>query len=465
MMILATIVISVLWLFQIVFLDKFYYALEIKSVEKEAIAIADRVEQYGGIEASLAEDEFVEAVEEMVYKRTISLEIVDHMSTILYQNSGGNMSYSSMGIMTIKKHVVVDAMQGKVTKMEYAHPKFGFKSMIVGIPIQEKGIQTGVVVVTIPLESVNETIEILKFQLIIITFILLLVASILSYVLSRNFTKPILSIENQVKAYAKGDYSVRNAKQSKDEIGNLAKEMNYMGEVLNRNEVLQKELIANVSHELRTPLTLIQGNAETLLDITGNNPIKREQQLKVIIEESKRLGKMVRDILNLSQMQSKVVKFEEKSVTLENLIVSVTNQYGVEEDKEIYVDWSNALLKEQVICDQEKIKQVFINVIDNAFRYCKEKKVVFINLLDEKEDVKIEIRDEGMGIAKEELEHVFDKYYKGTNHKKEAGESIGLGLSIVKSILQMHNSRFGIQSELDKGTIVWFTLKKSHKSF
>ncbi len=185
--------------------------------------------------------------------------------------------------------------------------------MIIGLPIYDENRVQGAMLITMPMASVEDTTDILKKQLILITGILLLVSVIISLHLSKRFADPISIISKQAESYTSSQFTMRISNIGDDEIGRLAKRMNEMGEALMRNEVLQKEIIANVSHELRTPLTLIRGYAETLRDVTGENPDKRKKHLDIIVEESERLSNIVEDILNLSQLQSGALTLEKES--------------------------------------------------------------------------------------------------------------------------------------------------------
>ncbi|MBP8819180.1 MAG: HAMP domain-containing protein, partial [Syntrophomonadaceae bacterium] len=184
------------------------------------------------------------------------------------------------------------------------HPRFGNEFMLIGLPVYINQELTGGLLLSFPLAPVEDTAAILQRQLFYISLILLAAASLLSFLLARTFTRPIVDIEKAAAQMAEGDFSARIDVKQQDEIGQLAKTINYLGQQLSQIDQMRKDLIANVSHELRTPLSLIRGYAETLRDVTGNDEDKRQKQLGVIIEEAERLSRMVDDILNLSRLQS-----------------------------------------------------------------------------------------------------------------------------------------------------------------
>ena len=238
-----------------------------------------------------------------------------------------------------------------------------------------------------------------------------------------------------------------------------------MGEALERNDLLQKELVANVSHELRTPLTLIRGYAETLRDVTGDNPVKREKQLGVIIEETERLGRIVEDILNLSQLQSGAVSFEPEAFSLNEMLSDIKERYELQQEPRSFQITGASDL--QIYCDKKRIEQVFYNLINNALRHTKEEEPIEVRLTQDAGNVRVEVIDHGEGIAKEDLDHIFERYYKGKRSDGKKSSGTGLGLAIVKSILEMHQVSYGVESELGQGTTFWFELNKdkSHTSF
>lgn len=316
----------------------------------------------------------------------------------------------------------------------------------------------GVLTVMIPMASIEGTVDILKKQLIIISGVLLIVSLLISYKLSNKFANPISNISRVADSYAKGEYDTRINQVSDDEIGRLAQSMNEMGNALMRNDVLQKELIANVSHELRTPLTLIRGYAETLRDVTGENPEKREKQLGVIIEESERLGNIVEDILNLSRLQTGAVTLAFENFSLKEMLTSIKDHFELGENGK-HLDLVGVLeLEENLLGDKDSILQVFYNLIGNAFRHSRADQSVVVAAIPNEKMVRIEIRDCGEGIAEEEIEHVFERYYKGKRTDGKKGDGTGLGLAIVKSILDMHQVPYGVESKLGEGTVFWFEL-------
>jgi len=278
MMVMVGIIVLILWLFQIVFLQKFYSALEINEVIKQANGAITKIKTLDELEQSA---DAMQTLDRMAYEKQLSVQILDEHGAVTYQTSYSSENAKTPGkLKTVVSQAAANALEGEITKKEVLHPKFGTKFMIIGVPIYIDDTIKGAMLITLPMAAVEDTAGILKKQLIIITTILLLITIGISFYLSKKFSKPIVELGIMAENYMRGNYDMRINRVSDDEIGQLATRMNLMGEELVKNEILQKELIANVSHELRTPLSLIRGYAETLRDVTGNIPEKREKQLR-----------------------------------------------------------------------------------------------------------------------------------------------------------------------------------------
>lgn len=462
MMILVGAIIVLLWLFQIVFLEQFYSSIELNGVSKRIHEIVKEIEEQKYFEKLEGETKITDSIEQLVYEKQLSVQVIDTSYNIRYELSTGNHFNESKKWKEVISEVLEKALLGEESKADITHPKFSYQFKIIAIPIYQNEDIIGAMITTIPMAPIDDAANILKKQIILISIILFLISLILSFQLSKRFSKPILAIRKVAESYSMGNYKERVEIPEKDEIGQLANRMNAMGESLSINEELKRELIANVSHELRTPLTLIRGYAETLRDVTGGNPQKREKQLGVIIEETQRLGSIVEDILNLSQLQAGAIHLVEEPFVLQEMIQAIKSRYELQkENKKLQVA---GLEETQEILwgDKKRIEQVFYNLINNAFAHTEEAGIVEIVITNKKERVKIEIKDHGEGIAEEELTHIFERYYKGKRSGENKEHGIGLGLSIVKNILELHNVEFGVESEVGKGSIFWFELYKEH---
>ena len=467
MMVLVGIIIVLLWLLQIVFLEKFYSVIEINEINVNATKIIKEIETLKEPDEINISSQLIKQIDDFVYKKQLTVEIMDASYNVVYQGSSGN-NKNMPGLM---KEVVVkaaeNALMGTVFKQEMTHPRFGYQFIIIGLPIHYEDKVKGAMLITMPMAAVEDTADILKKQLILITGLLLLVSVLISFRLSKRFAGPITMISKQAESFTMGQYKMKINDTSNDEIGLLAKRMNEMGEALMRNEVLQKDIIANVSHELRTPLTLIRGYAETLRDVTGENPNKRKKHLDIIVEESERLSNIVEDILNLSQLQSGALTLQKESFSLKEMLIKIREHYELQEETRTFHLKGAIELKDNLLGDKKKIEQVFYNLVDNAFRHTKDDELVEVVVTQQIDRIKIEVIDHGEGIAKEDLEHIFERYYRGKRSDGKKSKGTGLGLAIVKSIMELHQMPFGVKSKLGEGTAFWFELEKanSHTSF
>ncbi len=320
-----------------------------------------------------------------------------------------------------------------------------------------------ILVVISPLYPVGSTVSILKNQFSYVTFIALLLALILSYYLSARITKPIRSLTKTVRSMS----TVQQKQQQMvfpimdkgyAEIAELSTSLNRMSIELGKTQALQQDLMANVSHDLRTPLTMIKSYAELIRDISGENPVKRDAHLQVIIDETDRLTNLVGDIMELSQMQAGTVEVKPGIFDIREAAESIVSPYRVLEEKEHFRIEVRCQRSCQVIGDEDKIKRVLSNLLTNAIKFRGEDGRVILNIRQWRERVHVEVIDHGAGISPEELSHIWERYYKASSNHVRSATGSGLGLSIVSEILTLHKARFGAESKVGRGTTFWFEL-------
>lgn len=310
-----------------------------------------------------------------------------------------------------------------------------------------------------PLWPVTSTIKILKNQLIYVTIISFLLACIISLYLSTRITRPIRKINNSAKQLAAGKYGIVFQGGHYTELVNLADTLTKASIELEKSDMMQKDLIANVSHDLKTPLTMIKSYAEMIRDISGDNPEKREEHLNVIIEEADRLNVLVNDLLQMSRLQSGKLSLEKAEFNLTQVVENILHTYRIMENEDGYHFEFQCNTDYYVNADEEKIVQVITNLFTNAIKFCGDDKTVIISLKKRGRNVVCRVEDHGIGIAPEEIDHVWERYYRSSSNMKREKEGTGLGLSICKEILTLHKSKFGVDSTVGKGSQFWFELE------
>ena len=222
-----------------------------------------------------------------------------------------------------------------------------------------------------------------------------------------------------------------------------------------RREV--RDLMANVSHDLRTPLTMVKSYAEMIRDLSGDIEEKRNEHLKVIIDESDRLNALVNDILTLSAVQAGTLELKKQVFSVRDAFVSILKPYEILKDDGYGIQF-NCRTDVLVKGDRERIKQVIANLVSNSVKYCGADKKVFINVKWWGQKVHCEFVDHGEGIKPEELSQIWERHYKSSSNHVRPTKGSGIGLSIVKEILLAHGARFGVESKVGRGTTFWFEL-------
>lgn len=311
-----------------------------------------------------------------------------------------------------------------------------------------------------PLERTDITRKVIQTQLIIASIAAILMGFAIAYFIARRFSKPIENMNKTALLLAKGNYDVEFLEGSYREVEELAGTLNYATKELSKTEELRRDLISNVSHDLRTPLTIIKSYAELIRDISGENPEKRTKHTEIIIEETNNLSLLVNDMLDLSKMQSGTMPMEKGEFVLVELVQQTLKRFAYYSENKGIIFETNFASEATVLGDERRIEQVIYNLVVNAVNYIGEDNRIIVSLSESKTGIRFSVRDNGCGIAQEELDHVWDKYYKASETHQREKIGTGIGLSIVKNILIAHDADFGVISEKGKGSEFWFELKK-----
>lgn len=305
------------------------------------------------------------------------------------------------------------------------------------------------------LEAVDRHISAIAMILIAacLAVLLLMIFSGLYFV--KSIVIPVRQIGSTARRYAMGDFSVRITKKNDDEIGELCDIVNHMASELALSETMKNEFISSVSHELRTPLTAIKGWAETI----GSMPEDSEtvaKGMRVIGSESERLSQMVEELLDFSRMQNGRFTLDKQKMDILAELGDAVLIYTEKAKREgIEVIYNEPDMLPFIIGDKNRLRQVFINVIDNAIKYSDKGGTVTVEaLMADAEHIQIEISDTGCGISAQDLPKVKTKFYKA-NHTRRGS---GIGLAVADEIVAMHGGKLNISSEQGVGTMVTIIL-------
>jgi len=306
------------------------------------------------------------------------------------------------------------------------------------------------------LESMTEVFaNLLRLTIIIGLFALLIVFLATGFV-SMLITQPVCEVTEKAKELAKGNYSVQFSDDyAFREVNELSKVLNYASSEISKADTMQKELIANVSHDFKTPLTMIKAYASMIQEISGDDPVKRAKHTQVIIDETDRLTTLVGDLLDLSKLKAGIETEECSVFNLTELLYAVLKRF------DFYVETQGYSIECEI--DEElytasgrgRIEQVLYNLIGNAFNYTGADKRVRVRLENRANVARFEVIDTGKGIAKEEIDTIWERYYRTSDAHKRPVRGTGLGLSIVKNILIRYGIRFGVLSEVGQGSCFW----------
>lgn len=440
----------------------------LKSTEEELIREANELNRhYQLYDRGWISEEYLEIISDgITYYDNTSIWVVRVVGDIgLIEFEYNSQKAESVGdIRPFSKEEIITVLKGNITKNTgYFGERFSVPVLTIGVPLKLNGYIRGAIFLHTPLEDIKRSLFEIYTSIWGAALISCGLSVILLYWISRRISNPLTQMSEVSRRIAKGDYSQRVKVNSLDETGQLAASFNAMADSLENLEQMRRNFVANVSHELRSPLTSMRGYIQGILDKTFDSK-EQEKYLKIALEETQRLSKLIDELLDLSRIESGQFPLNLSVFDINEQIrrLLIAREESIEQKKiNVQVDFE----KEQCLvkADLDRIQQVIVNLLDNAIKFNKEEGKLLIKTWKHKDKVYVKIQDQGIGIPKEEIPYIWERFYQVDKSRSGQGRGTGLGLSIVKKILDEHRENIWVNSQLGKGTAFIFSLKAASR--
>ncbi|MFD1887789.1 sensor histidine kinase [Paenibacillus wenxiniae] len=370
---------------------------------------------------------------------------------------------------------------GQTIETEWVDNWSGVTYAMIIMPVQDSGGGMNYVLSLSSLQPVGEAAALLQRYYVYLAPIIVVILLVLSFIYSRLLSRPLLQLSRTSARMARLDFQAvdHGAIRSTDEFGEVSRNLDTLrhnldtalrqlsetNEALSREmeekiraEELRKELIANISHELKTPLGIVKGFAEGLQDDVAAD--KRERYVQLIVTETDRMNALIMDMLQLSRFEVKAVKLKQETIDIVQHIEALLHSFTPQLDHRnlrVHTFGDKTL---EVTADPRRIDQVLLNLLSNAVRHAREGGIITVNWqIIEDNEVEIRIENEGDPIPAQELERIWDQFYRAERSRDRKTGGTGLGLAIVKHILELYGSRYGVNN-IENGVAFYFTLKR-----
>ncbi|MEK6520586.1 two-component sensor histidine kinase [Bacillus thuringiensis] len=383
-----------------------------------------------------------------IYKNTLFLDSIKEFQTDVLLKESNQIEYSTK-------------------TMDYEKNDIKYKLLIK--PIEKDGSVTYIYAMA-SLQPVDEAVQMVQdYYIYIIAFVVVLIF-LASFYYSKQIAKPLLKINDTTKKIAQLDFTEKIPITSKDEIGDLSKNINVLSNKLHSHigqleediekerklEKTRKEFISGVSHELKTPLSIMKSCISILKDGVAEH--KKEYYFQAMEREVDKMDTLILDMLELAKFESGTYKMKKDSFYIDTVIEDICEHLSVEiEKKELCVHKN--ICSFEVIANQGRIEQVIVNFITNAIRYTPNKEDIIISTIDEKDRIKVCIENKGTHIEEEQLDKIWDRFYRVDTARQRSQGGTGLGLAISKNILELHDAEYGVKNTED-GVLFYFYLPK-----
>ena len=363
--------------------------------------------------------------------------------------------------LVMTKEAVDGASAGSYSMVSTLGGQFSGLQYIVGEPVKVAGVTVATVFAVAPVSNSVISFVLPIIELFCFAVAVALVFGIIAvYRTSRSFTKPLELMADATRSYASGDFTPRINIERSDEIGELATAFNTMAGSLAQLESSRRSFVANVSHELKTPMTTIGGFIDGMLDGTIP-PMEQDHYLRVVSKEVKRLSRIVVSMLNLSKIEAGQLELNFTKVNLSDMVLGTFLNFEKKiNDGKIDIRGIESLGAHYVRADSDMLSQVIYNLVDNAVKFTPEHGYISVSITENDGFIETAVTNSGTGVAPEELSMIFERFYKVDKSRSYDAKSTGLGLYIVKSILDLHGGTVSAESEEGRYTRFVFRLPK-----
>ena len=384
-----------------------------------------------------------------IYKNTLFLDSIKEFQTDVVLKESNQIEYSTK-------------------TMDYEKNDIKYKLLMK--PIKEKDGSVTYIYAMASLQPVDEAVQMVQdYYIYIIAFVVVLIF-LASFYYSKQIAKPLLKINDTTKKIAHLDFTEQIPITSKDEIGDLSKNINVLSNKLHSHigqleqdiekerklENTRKEFISGVSHELKTPLSIMKSCISILKDGVAEH--KKEYYFGAMEREVDKMDTLILDMLELAKFESGTYKMKKDPFYIDTVMDDICEHLSVEiEKKELHVHKNIGPF--EVVANQGRIEQVIVNFITNAIRYTPNKEDIIISTIDEKNRIKVCIENKGTHIEEEQLDKIWDRFYRVDTARQRSQGGTGLGLAISKNILELHDAEYGAENTED-GVLFYFYLPK-----
>ena len=381
-------------------------------------------------------------------------------------NPSGRMVLDSTAPIDVENEVVIENFDSTITEGSYYTTgnffgSFTEEMLSVFAPITSDFKVKGYVVIHCPMSSIQNSTN----SLLNISYIMLIILFLLSLIILIFFTEmvyiPLRKITEATEQYASGNMHYELSMESEDEMGYLAAALSYMAGEIARSEDDQKKFVANVSHDFRSPLTSIKGYLEAMLDGTIP-PELHEKYLTIVLNETERLTKLTNSLLTLNNLNTKGMLLEKTDFDINQVIRNVAASFeGTCREKKIAIELILTGAEMYVTADMGKIQQVLYNLLDNAIKFSRHNSIIKLETTEKHNKIFVSVKDSGIGIPKDNLKLIWDRFYKSDISRGKDKKGTGLGLSITKEIIQSHGEHINVISTEGVGTEFIFSLPEA----
>lgn len=345
------------------------------------------------------------------------------------------------------------------------HPYYEENMLVVGVPLKPDGQLQGTVLINAPLAGFDSFLSRIYWYLAAAGTVVVLITIVIAHYLSAGIIRPLKAMQAVASAMAGGDYSVQAKVNTSDEVGDLSQSLNSLATALKafvgkteKTDKLRRDFVANVSHELRTPLTIMRGYNEALLDGTVSEPAQVTKYHRVMRDEAVRLEKLINELLDLSQLETRTDSLETEPVSLAeivNNIVALFKQRSEEKGVTIRADIDENL--PDINGNGDRLTQLVLILLDNALKFTPAGGVITAGLAATGDRMILTIADTGVGVDPNDLPYIWERFYKADKSHTRTGGGTGLGLAIAREIISRHCASVEVASTPGQGTMFTIT--------